>query len=209
MRVNTLLLLDRWWMTTLKWKEATSSIGEGLRRWIRVFLLSTFAYDAKMLQRKDALWTLLQARSNSVFFCFSFVCAQVTLSSSFIYCSSLFARITEAGRLGSNPGRVIPKTSKTVLATCPAPCSTPTGCCKETIHARCCHWLPNSAPFTVKVFMRVTTQRQRRWAPQTIHERQYTNKPCAVTAAFFRSQTETFLKWLKKMKSFRSECLKI
>ena len=39
-------------------------------------------------------------------------------------------------RLDSIPGRVIPKTWKTVLAACPASCSALTGGCKGTVHVR-------------------------------------------------------------------------
>jgi len=61
------------------------------------------------------------------------------------------ARATKAGRLGSVPVRVTPKTWKTV----PASCSALMDGCKEAIHA---HWLAIRAPLTAKVVVWPTAQ---------------------------------------------------
>ena len=68
---------------------------------------------------------------------------------------------TEAGRLGSIPGRVIPKTGKTVLAACVQPLWLMLGI-SEKLHERCCHWLATSAAFTAKVVAWSTVQSVKR-----------------------------------------------
>ena len=52
----------------------------------------------------------------------------------------------KAGRLGSIPGQVMPKTWKTLLAASPALYSA-----KGRVHTRLCHWLATSLTFTAKV----------------------------------------------------------
>jgi len=64
--------------------------------------------------------------------------------------TSCFRCATEGGRLGSIPGRAIPKTWKMALVACPASCSALMGGWKRTVYARCCHWLATSAAFTAK-----------------------------------------------------------
>ena len=59
-----------------------------------------------------------------------------------------WARVTKAGTRGSIPGRVIPKTWKTMFASCPTSYSVLLGGCK---YARCLHWLAINAAFTTKV----------------------------------------------------------
>ena len=70
----------------------------------------------------------------------------------------LVKRATKVGRLGSIPGRVIPKTWKTAHASCPASCSVLMGGCKGTDDARCWHCLVTSATFTAKAAAWPTTQ---------------------------------------------------
>jgi len=65
-------------------------------------------------------------------------------------------RTTKAVRLGSIPGRVIPKTWKMVLAACPASCSALMDGCKETVD--CWHRLAASAVFIAKVAAWPTAQ---------------------------------------------------
>ena len=67
---------------------------------------------------------------------------------------------------GSNPSRVKPRTWKTVLAACPAPCSVLMDGCKEAVHERCCHWLATSAAFTAKPAAWPTAQVSGVWRPQ-------------------------------------------
>jgi len=76
---------------------------------------------------------------------------------------SVIERATDAGRLDSNPGRFMPQTWKTILATCPASWSVMEGW-KGKLHARCCHWPATSAALTAKVAAQPTAQSKRKWA---------------------------------------------
>jgi len=59
---------------------------------------------------------------------------------------------------GFDSHSVIPKTSKTVIAACPASCSALMFGCKERVPTRCFHWLAINAAFTAKAEAGPTVQ---------------------------------------------------
>ena len=63
-----------------------------------------------------------------------------------------WARTTKAGRLRSVSGRIILRTSKTVLSVCPPSCSVfECVACVQEVHARWCHRFAINAEFTAEV----------------------------------------------------------
>jgi len=112
---------------------------------MKLLSLSQF-YAPKNIRILQWFWSLLACSSmiNSFIIC----CLPVQWH-------SRITRATQVRRLGSKPGRVIPKAWKTILAACTISCSVLMDGCKEKVRT----------VFTTDVAAWPTAQSERTWAP--------------------------------------------